>query len=418
MTPPLRIAIDAQFEVGGASGGIEQFVMALLRGLAGLDDGPERYVLVCPEEARSTWEPYIRSNLEIHVAEPPRQVAWIRSAYVRRAAAHIRRYLRHSVDLPPRPIPRSDGFFETLGVQVVHFPHQLFQITGVPSIYNPHDLQHRELPQFFSRSEIAWRNALYEAGCRQAAAIVVSSAQTKGSLRRWLDIDDAKIQLIRHASLYQDGFETTSIERLRRDFRLPDSFAYFPAQTWPHKNHIRLLEALHQLRAESSIALNVVFTGAMNEHWPVIAERIASLNLQGQVNFLGYVGDGDVAALYREADFLILPSLFEGTGMPILEALTNGTAIACSDIDVLREYAGDAAVYFDPHSTGALVEAIKSLISDEDLRLQLGRRSRERARLFTLNRMAQTYRALYRRVAGMPLQAADQLLLAGSGEAE
>lgn len=418
MTADLRIAIDAQFQTGGASGGIEQFTAGLLHGLAEID-GPERYVLVCPGQAKATWEPFVGSNMELHIVEPRQRAPWVRSASLRRAAHQMRKHARRAMTFAPLPLPDSGGVFESLGVDVVHFPHQLFRTTDLPSIYNPHDLQHRALPQFFSRSEIAWRNSLYAAGCRQASAIVVSSLETKTSLLEWLDIDEAKVHLIRHACPEQDRVDRGEIEKIRKNLDLPEFFAFFPAAlTWPHKNHIRLLDALHQLREESSIILGVVFTGTRNEHWSSIGDRIAQLELQAQVHFPGYLDAADMAALYQEAAFLILPSLFEGTGLPILEALANGTPIACSNIDVLREYAGDAAVYFDPWSTRDIAATMKRLVNDADLRSELGRRSREKAQHFPITQTAKTYRALYRHVAGLLLDPRDARLIAASlGEA-
>lgn len=418
MPPRPRIAIDALIRVGGTSGGVEQFIVTLLEGLARFESDAERYVLVCPDDTKPIWEPRIGSNTEIHTVEPRQRVRWVGSPRIRSAASEVRGYLRRAFGLPPRALPASDGLYEKLGVKVVHFPHQGFLSSSVPSIYNPHDVQHRVFPQFFTGNEIAFRDALYATGCRQASAIVASSHHTKASLLEWLDLDDAKIHVIPHASpSISHPNDPAAFERLRRDLNLPNLFALLPAQTWPHKNHLRLLDALHRLREESAIHLSVVLTGLRNEYWPVIQRRVVSLGLQAQVRALDYVDDLVLASLYEGAAFLVFPSLYEGTGLPVLEAIARGMPIACSDIEVFREYASGAALYFDPSSTDSIANALKQMVSNPQVRAELAQKSRERADLFTADRVAKSYRALYRSVGDLPMDPEDRRLLAESFEA-
>jgi glycosyltransferase involved in cell wall biosynthesis len=158
--------------------------------------------------------------------------------------------------------------------------------------------------------------------------------------------------------------------------------------------------------------MNLVCTGTKNDHWPAIRRQIEQSGLQAHVLFLGYVSPLELRALYRTAQLVVYPSLFEGAGLPVLEALQEGVPVICSDLAPLREYGGDAVLTFDPHSTDSMASSLLRISTDTDLREQLRERGKERARTFTWERTARTYRALYRNVAGVSLSEDDQRLLA------
>ena len=185
----------------------------------------------------------------------------------------------------------------------------------------------------------------------------------------------------------------------------------YPAQYWPHKNHVRLLKSLANLRDKHGIIANLVCTGRRSHDWPRVREQTRALRLDGQVQFLGFVEPGHLRALYRLADFLIFPSLFEGGGFPILEAFQEGAPVACSTATSLPEYGGDAVLLFDPDSTEDMAEAVRRMWSDADLRQSLRTRGSARAQLFTWDQTARTYRALYRKIAGRKLGTEDAALL-------
>jgi glycosyltransferase involved in cell wall biosynthesis len=129
------------------------------------------------------------------------------------------------------------------------------------------------------------------------------------------------------------------------------------------------------------------------------------------VRFLGFVEPAELRALYHLAQFVIHPSLFEGGGLPILEAFNEGAPVACANTTSLPEYAGDAALYFDSTSVESIADAAKRMTSDAALRADLRERGHARVQSFTWERTARAYRALYRKIAGQELSADDHALL-------
>ncbi len=415
MTQPLRVLINAQLTPGGGAGGIEQFLMGLIYGLGRLTDGEEEYVLITSPHSPDWLNHLMGPNQRRVVATPPVKQSTGGAKRLlgplRRPLGELRLRARSFLSNGPRGdlLPQSNGFYESLGGDVIHFPFQSFVCCGLPSIYNPWDLQHLHYPQFCSKKVLASREATYQGACNDAQAVATASLAVKSDLQEQYGLDAQKIFVIHcgsPAALY-DQITDGVLRDVRTKYRVPDSFAFFPAQTWAHKNHLRLLDALSLLRDRNGIRLNVVCTGAKNDHFSAISKRIEECGLQAQVMFLGFVSPVELRSLYRLARFVVFPSLFEGAGLPVIEAFQENVAVTCSDIPPLREYGGDAVLTFDPHSADSIAASLLRISREEGLREQLRARGTERAKLFTWERTGKAYRALYRKVAGVPLSEED-----------
>ena len=200
---------------------------------------------------------------------------------------------------------------------------------------------------------------------------------------------------------------------MRRKYDLPHAFVFYPANTWSHKNHVRLLQALAHLRDKRGLRIDLVCTGARYEpHWPPIEACVDELNLRSQVKFLGFVPQEDLRAVFRLARFLILPTLFEANSLPIFEAWQEGLPVVCSDIPSLREQVADAAALFDPQRVDSIADSMARNYSDASTTQQLRARGYQRLQQFSWERTAKTYRAVYRRIGGYPLTDEDRRLLA------
>lgn len=417
----LKVAINAKI-IPGTSGGVAQAVLGLLHALGQLSDGPEEYIIIVESQQQSNWlKPYIGPNQQILCGLEPTQNPTRKSGTLKSLTRIIRRIHRRMFPLPSSlsvrqwpQVPISDGFYESLGCDVIHFPYQCFVLCALPTVYNPHDLQHLHYPQFFTPSTIAWRETVYPAGCHLAHTIVVASDWIKQDVVHRYRLDPEKVQIIPWASPTQAYSEPTqeSLSRVKDEYHLEQPFAFYPAVTWPHKNHIRLIEAIAHLRDKHGLLVHLVCTSSLYEpFWATIKKRIEELNLRPQVKFLGFVPEEDLRAIYRLSQFLIMPTLFESDSFPIFEAWLEGTPVACSTVTSLPEQVQDAGILFDPLSVDAIAAAIKRLTTDEKLCDRLAQRGRERLQDFSWERTAKAYRAVYRQAAGRPLTDEERKLL-------
>jgi glycosyltransferase involved in cell wall biosynthesis len=283
----------------------------------------------------------------------------------------------------------------------------------MPAVYNIHDLQHLYYPEFFTREGVIWREKIFRAGCKLAHTVVAISQCVKHDIVNHYQVNPDRLQVIYWGPPTEvhdepsDALMAATIEK----YSLTKPFALFPSMTRIHKNHIGLLEAVATLRDQHSLRLNVVCTGYKHEFWPTIEQRLQALNLQDQVTFLGMLEPVEVRALYRSAEFVVFPSLFEGAGMPLLEAWQDNAPVTCSAVTALPELAGDAALLFDPKSVRSIAEALAQMHTQPGLRDDFRRRGSERLKHFDWETTAKHYRAVFRNAAGRKLDDEDTWLL-------
>lgn len=311
-------------------------------------------------------------------------------------------------------IAASSGFYESLNCDVIHFPYQDFVNCRMPAIFNPHDLQHLHYPQFFTPEEIKRREVVYPAACHAAHTVVVASQFVKQDVMEKYGVKADKIQVIPWSppEIALNDFTDEEGRVLFKKYDCPPHpFILYPAMSWEHKNHIRLLEAIALLRERDGLKINLVCTGHKNDFYPVIENRLRELNLEGQVKFTGIVEYAELSIFYRLAKFVIVPTLFEAASAPLFEAWQHGAPVACSAVTSLPEQAADAALLFDPFSVDEIANAIKTMASDETLRAEHRTRGYERLQNFDVERTAKAYRAVYRKAAGRILNEEDRHLL-------
>jgi glycosyltransferase involved in cell wall biosynthesis len=411
---PLRVAIDARV-LAGEMGGVESVLIGLAKGLSELDGDSEEYLFLAYEDRADWLRPYLGGMARIFpmkaalgsLARPWRRR--LKTLSPRLAGMWGRR----PAVLGPRPRPPvSDGTLEAAGVDVIHFLVQTGFLTKVPSIYHPHDLQHIHLPQYFTPSHFRWREANYRALCEQAAMVAVASTWTKHDVERQYGLPADRVVVVPLAPPTGAVRKLSSkeVDSVARRLNLPSQYIFYPAQTWPHKNHIRLLEALRQLR-DRGLVIPLVSTGQQNEHFQTIERKARELGLTEQIRWLGYRPSDEMPAIYQRATCVVIPSEFEAASGPLWEAFLAGVPAACSNVTSLPEQAGDAAIIFDPRSHTEIAEAIQRLWLDEPLRNALVERGRQRVGHFTWDRTARIFRAHYRRIGGRQLSTDDVELM-------
>ena len=256
------------------------------------------------------------------------------------------------------------------------------------------------------------RDDLYRAHCERSEMVAIMSRWGRVDLIRQYDLDRAKIFVIPWAAPVDVYRFPTADESdgVRKRYELPTNYLLYPAQAWQHKNHPRLLRALVEVTARG-FEVHLICTGHIRGRSAAILREAQRLGISDRVRFLGWVPSDDMIALYRGGRGLVYPSLFEGWGMPIMEAFRLGIPVACSRIPVLQEQAGDAAIYFDPFKPSDIADAIISLWTDDSVRDRLVNLGRDRAQAIDWLTIAETFRAHYRRLSGAPLAERDAYLI-------
>ena len=294
--------------------------------------------------------------------------------------------------------PEANRWFNSCGVELMIYPTptSLSFEAGVPYIMAIHDLQHRLQPDFpevsangvWEEREYCFRN-----GARYATLLLADSEVGKEDILHFYGpygVTPDKVKVLPYLPACYLALEVSESERqrVRTIYRLPERYLFYPAQFWPHKNHVRIVQALGLLKRERRLKVSVVFCGSYSEE---IRERTfrkvmslsSQLGVEKQIHYLGYVPDEDMSGIYAEAVALVMPTFFGPTNIPILEAWAFGCPVLTSDIRGVREQVQDAGVLVDPRSVEAIADGIYQLWTDENLACTLADLGRQRLASYT-----------------------------------
>ncbi|MCB9134157.1 MAG: glycosyltransferase family 4 protein [Anaerolineales bacterium] len=279
------------------------------------------------------------------------------------------------------------------GVEVYHSPYYLMPyFPGVPTVVTLYDL----IPQLFPQVVSARARVLFQVttrlALRAARQVVTISEASRRDLLAVYKLDPVRVTAIPLAPdpvmRPQPDAETA---RVREKFGLPERFGLYLGINKPHKNLARLVEAWGQVRTEAPL----VIAGAWDERYPEVKAQAA---LGARVRFLGPVSNADQPGLYAAATVFVFPSLYEGFGLPVIEAMACGTAVVCANTSSLPEAAGDAAVLFEPTRVEAIAEALGRVWEDEGLRASLREKGLAQAQRFTWERVGKETLEIYRAI--------------------
>jgi glycosyltransferase involved in cell wall biosynthesis len=273
------------------------------------------------------------------------------------------------------------------GFDVVHYPATvpIPRVDGAATVVSLNDVQHHELPAFFSAPERHYRRWAYDRAARRADEVLTLSEHARGQIVDRLAIPADRVTAIPCAVDHR-RFSPEPGE-VDATLELPPRFLLYPANLWPHKNHARLLRALARADVDD---LELVLTGqTYGRPLPGPADA--------RVRHLGHVPFEQLPALYRRATATVFPSLFEGFGMPLVEAMACGCPVAASDRGAISETCGDAALLFDPEDEEAIADAIKAIARDDGLRERLRAAGLARAAGFRWDNVAARHVEVYRR---------------------
>jgi glycosyltransferase involved in cell wall biosynthesis len=286
------------------------------------------------------------------------------------------------------------------GVDLVHGMSSTAPLWGrFRRVVTIHDLIYARFPDAHPGIRDKGMRLLVPAAARRSDRVIVDSESTRRDLVELLGQDAERIDVV-----------PLGLGTARRDQPMPESAtrAKFDLGTRrvllslsakrPHKNLVALIEALATIPPDVRPLL--VLPGYATWHEQQLRERASSVGVADDVRFFGWVSGAEIEGLWDVAEAFVFPSLYEGFGLPVLEAMARGVPVACSDASSLPEVAGDAALMFDPHDGAAIAAAIQRLFEDRELRERLIARGRERVREFSWERTARLTLESYARAVG------------------
>jgi len=395
---PPRVGIAAMYHSQvGVAGGLDVYVRQLVEAVADHDRQTEYWVLTTAAGAEAWAFRSWPANVRVHaLREFAPRAPW------------PTRLLRRARRLRGLPVPPHYGDdyqalqIDQLGLDLVHYPATLIRplTLTTPCVLTVFDVQHEYYPEFFTPAEMAWRAASYRPSIEKAVHLLPASQYTAATLTEKYAVPPARMtHLPVGADPRVQRATPAEVARVRAKYHLPERYLYYPANPWPHKNHARLIAALRLLHARRPEAPALVLSGRLvNE--PRDARQLAlAAGLEAQVLDLGFVPLADLPALYTGAELLVFPSLFEGFGIPLLEAMACGCPIAAANATAIPECVGEAAVLFDPLDPAAIADAIAALLDDAPRRHALAELGLKRWPAYAWGNVVPRLAAVYARVA-------------------
>lgn len=396
---------------GAENGGAKLVAIELVRYLSRLLPDCE-FVLLTSEKSHDELAYLDCSNVHrkcvAHKAQPP--VCFF-------IPTHLRIWLQETLArlLPPSLFVRLKSLYRSFAsIQISRgalkgtktdllfcpFTAPLFYEPSVATVCVMYDLQHRYYPQFFPAEERSHRDRYFDDVCSLASRVVCISGYVRQTVltNSKLDPDHVVAIPIRLFSRLKRQTAETILQMLTQWTLLENDFLLYPANFWPHKNHRLLFTAFGiYCRRHPQSKLKLVCTGAADANMEKLRDAVERMVLKETIIFPGYLPDTEFAALLQSCKAVIFPSLYEGFGMPILEAMEFGKPVLCSNLTSLPEVGGDAPLYLDPRKPQEIVAAIERIVSDGDLVADMVRRGH--AHLATLSgpeQMAKQYLQVFR----------------------
>jgi len=371
----VRVGLDGRTLASDEKSGVEYYVTNLVHALCRLPDAPEIIAytdrpIVDPEVAGAALSGSIRTSL-------------IRARFGWLRAALPWRLWRDKVDL-------------------VHLPSTIIPpILPCPAVVTVHDLAWVRYPETYGKDDLRMQGLAVLQAATRARHIITVSESTAWDLRKRYPMAEGRITVVPLAvsDRFSPDGPSLSPSAFLGSERLGNGYLLYAGRLQPRKNLLRLLAAYAKLRAEER-APPLVLAGALSPHAEELRAAAGKLGVERHVVFTGYVPDNQLPALYRSATVFVYPSLYEGFGLPVLEAMASGVPVVTSDVSATAEAAGDAAVLVDPESVDRLAWGISLLLTDRELRATMVRRGLARSREFTWEQTARTTLDVYRLAVG------------------
>lgn len=295
--------------------------------------------------------------------------------------SRVTKRTRTSID-DVRAQPTVRKRFDDLGIDLMIYPthdNLSFEI-GIPYVQAVHDLQHRlhpEFPEVSANGEWERREYTLKNIVRYSTLVIADSEVGREDILNYygeyITPDRVKVLPFLRASYLNPDISDLEKQKVRMRHRLPERFLFYPAQFWPHKNHLRVVQAIAMIRDQYGIEISIVFCGSKTGETRrrtvrELMSAVRKLGIENNVHLIDYISDADMSALYAGATALVMPTFFGPTNIPPIEAAAFGCPVLTSDIRGIREQVGDGAVLVDPCSVESIADGIHRLWESAPLR--------------------------------------------------
>ena len=367
----MRISVDAH-AIGCRQTGNEVYIRNLLKEFARLDEGSELIAYISKEGVKADLPRRIRTR---RVSQNP--------------------YKRLGLDMPQHLWSDRPDLLH------VQYTGPLF--SAVPLVVSVHDVSFLEYPQYFTRFRSLQLRLTVQQTVRRAARVLTPSEFSRRAILKHYRIPEDKVVVVPNAVASQFRPIEREVARaaIQRKFGIRQPFVLSVGDLQPRKNHLGLLHAFEDvLQAEPKLPHDLVFVG--KETWCSrdLHRAVNRSRVRDRVHFAGFVEDADLVKFYGACDMFVFPSFYEGFGLPILEAMACGRAVACSQLTAMPEVANAAGILFDPGSKEEIARAMLDVLLDPELRARLERLGLHRAAGFSWEKSASQTLEVYYDVAG------------------
>lgn len=297
---------------------------------------------------------------------------------------------------------RTETTLRDVGVDLLFCPFTAptYHEPGIPTVCAIHDLQYKSYPEFLTPADLAYRDQTFTEAYRQASAFSADSDYLRQFSIRYGQLDPARIRTIypciqQHITTARQSVDEEIL--LKKYALIKKNYLIYPSNFWKHKNHEMLLVAFGMARQKGlGNDIKLVCPGVQETRHDWLIRALQIMNLSDSVLFPGYLPKAELSILMANSAGMIFPSLYEGFGLPVLEAMAMGVPVACSKTTSLPEVAGGAALLFDPRIPDQIVKAMISLTQDKTLSANLVRLGKQRSVEFSNSRrMAREYLNLF-----------------------
>jgi glycosyltransferase involved in cell wall biosynthesis len=289
-------------------------------------------------------------------------------------------------------------------VDLFHAPHYVLPpLVPGRAVVTIHDCIHLRFPQYLpSRAAWLYAHMMIRVAARRATRILTVSEASKRDILHYTGVRDEKVVVVHNGidARFTTAPDEEALDRVRLRFDLSHPFVLYVGNVKPHKNLERLIDAFALARVGAPDDLKLVVIGDEISKYPGLRQSVHRHRLDKHVRFFGFQPAATLVAFYRLARAFVFPSLYEGFGLPPLEAMANQTPVVTSNVSSLPEVVGDAALLVDPYDSQSIAEGIRRAVTDEPLRRELIARGQRRVQAFSWQEAATRTLQVYRDAVG------------------